>query len=57
MKLGQFTLEELDSVHRKIKNRKPAGLQEIRPEVWKIRQFDDIPLRYCNVVYNQNPVD
>ena len=36
IKLGQFTLEELDSVLRKIKNRKAAGL-EIPPEVQKTR--------------------
>ena len=27
------------------------------PEVWKTREFDDILLRHCNGVYNQNPVD
>ncbi len=27
------------------------------PEVWKTRQFDDILLRHCNAVYNQNPID
>ena len=43
IKLGPFTLEELDSVRRKFKNRKAAGL-EIPPEVWKTRQFDDILL-------------
>ena len=48
---------ELDSVLRKIKNRKAAGLVEIPPEVWKTRQFDDILLRHCNAVYNQNPID
>ena len=57
IKLGPFTQEELDSVHRKIKNRKGAGLDEIPPEVWKTRQFDDILLRHCNAVYNQNPID
>ena len=41
----------------KIKNRKAAGLDEIPPEVWKTRQFDDILLRHCNAVYNQNPID
>ena len=41
---------------RKIKNRKAAGLDEIPPEVWKTRQFNDI-LRHCNAVYNQNPID
>ena len=49
--------EELDLVQRKIKNRKVAGLDEIPPEVWKIRQFDNILLRHCNAVYNQNTID
>ena len=57
IKLGPFTQEELDSVLRKIKNRKAAGLDEIPPEVWKTRQFDDILLQHCNAVYNQNPID
>ena len=57
IKLGPFTQEELDSVLRKIKNRKAAGLDEIPPEEWKTRQFDDILLRHCNAVYNQNPID
>ena len=56
IKLGPIT-QELDSVLRKIKNRKAAGLDEIPPEVWKTRQFDDIQLRHCNPVYNQNPID
>ena len=54
IKLGQFTQEELNSVLRKIKNRKAVGLDEIPPEVWKTREFDDILLWYCNTVYNQN---
>ena len=57
IKLGPFTQEELDSVLRKIKNRKAAGLDEIPPEVWKTKQFDDILLRHCNARYNQNPMD
>ena len=57
IKLGTFIQEELDSVLRKIKNRKAAGLDEIPPEVWKTRQFDDILLRHCHAVYNQNPID
>ena len=57
IKLGLFTQEELDLVLRKIKNWKAAGLDEIPPEVWKTRQFDDIMLRHCNAVYNQNPID
>ena len=42
IKLRPFTLEELVSVLRKIENRKAVGLDEIPPEVWKTRQFDDI---------------
>ena len=57
IKLRPFTQEDLDSVLRKIKNRKAAGLDEIPPEIWKTRQFDDILLRHCNAVYNQNPID
>ena len=57
IRLGPFTQEELDSVPRKIKNRKAAGLDEIPPEVWKTRKFDDILLKYCNAIYNQNPID
>ena len=56
IKLWPFTLEELDSILRKIKNRKAAGL-EILPEVWKTRRYDNILLRYSNAVYNQNPID
>ena len=42
---------------KKIKNRKAAGLDKIPPEVWKTRQFDNILLRHCNAVYNQNLID
>ena len=55
--IGPFTKEELDSVLRKIKNRKAAGLDEFPPEVWKARQFDDILLRQCNAVYDQNRIE
>ena len=57
IKLGPFTQEELDSVLRKIKNRKAAGLNEISPEVWKTRKFNNILLRHCNAIYNQNTID
>ena len=57
IKLGQFTQEELDSVQRKFKNSKAAGFDEIPPEVWKTREFNDIQLRHCNVAYNQNVID
>ena len=57
VKLGLFMQEELDSVLRKIKNRKAAGLDEIPPEVWMTRQFDDILLWHCNAIYKQNQID
>ena len=57
IKLGPFTLEELDPGLRRIRNRESAGLDEIPPEVWKTRQFVDILLRHSNAVYNQNPID
>ena len=57
IKLGPFTIEELDSVLKKIKNRKAAGLDQIPPEVWKTRQFDYILLRQCNAVYSQNRIE
>ena len=57
IKLGPFSKDELDSVLRKNKNRKAAGLDEIPPEVWKTRQFDGILLRQCHAVYNQNTID
>ena len=56
-KLGQFTQEELDVELRKIKNRKAAVLDEIPPEVWKTRKFDNLLLRYYNAVYNQNTIE
>ena len=57
IKIEPFTQEELDSVVRKIKNKKAAGLDEIPPEVCKTRQFDDILLRLCSAVYKQNSID
>ena len=46
IKLGQFTQKELDSVVRKIKNRKAAGLDKIPPEIWKTRDFVHILFRH-----------
>ena len=57
IKLGPFTKEELDSVLRRIKNRKAAGLDEIPLEVWKTRQFNDILLKQCNAVYSKNRIE
>ena len=57
IKLGQFTQEELNSVLKRIKNRKAAGLEEIPSEVRKTGEFDDMLLRHCNAVFNQNTLD
>ena len=57
IKLGQFMQEELNLVLTKIKNRKVVGFEEISPEVWKTRKFDDLLLQYCNAVYNQNRIE
>ena len=57
IKLGSFTQEELDSVLRQIKNRKATGLDEIPPEVWKTRQFDNILLRIFANVSHQTRLD
>ena len=57
IKRGPVTQEELDSVQRKIKNRKATGLEKIPADVWKTRKIDDIQLRDYNAVYNPNPID
>ena len=57
VELGHFTQEEVDSVLRKNKNRKAAGLDEIPPEVWKTRELNDILVRHFNAVCNQNITD
>ena len=40
-----------------MKNRKAAGLDGIRPDIRKTRKLDNVLLRLCNVVYNQNTID
>ena len=46
--------DEFDAVLKTIKTRKVAGLDEIPPEIWKTKKFDDILLWLCNTVYKQN---
>ena len=57
IKLGQFTAEELDLELGKIENRKTVEFDEIPSEVWKMRNFNDILVRYCCTVYYQNTID
>ena len=51
-----MTWENL-TIRRKNKNRKASELDEIPPEVWKTKEFDDILLVHCNAVYNQNTIE
>ena len=39
------------------KSRKVTGLDKIPPDVWKTRKFDDIFLRLCNAVYEENAIE
>ena len=57
VKLGHFTPDELNVVLKKIKNNKAAGLDNIPPEIWKTRAFDQILLQFCNDVYDRKPID
>ena len=46
------------STKKNLKKEKKAAWFDERPtEIWKIREFDDILLRHCNAVYNQNTID
>ena len=44
IKVRQFTEKELDILLTKLKSRKVAGCNEILPEVWKTKKFDDLLL-------------
>ena len=39
------------------KSKKAAGIDEMPPEVWKTRKFDNILLWLCNTVYKQNIIE
>ena len=43
--------EELDAVHRP--HQKAVGFDEIPPEVWRTRKFDDILIWLYNAVNKQ----
>ena len=48
---GKFTLEELKSSIKDLKNNKASGLDEIPAEVWKTGCFDQQLLEICNKTY------
>ena len=57
IKLGQFTEEKVNVVLTKIRSRKYAVFDEIPAEVWKTRKFDDLRLRFCNILHKQNIIE
>ena len=55
IKIGKFTEENVDDVLKQIKDRKSSHLNEIPPQIWKLRKFDDtLP---DNAVYKQNTTE
>ena len=57
IRLAQFKVEELDLQLTKIETRKDKGLDEMPPEVWTIRKFNDVHHRQCNAVYKENTME
>ena len=53
VQIEHFAEQELDTLLKRIKSKKPAGLDEIPPEVWKTKRFYYILLRLCHAVYKQ----
>ena len=56
IKKGPFSEEELETVLKKLKNKKAPRLDEIPPEVWKTRRFNDILLKSCTSLYNRSSI-
>ena len=57
IKCGHFSNDELDKALNNLKMNKKAGLDQIPPEVWLTRKFDDMLLHFCNSVYDQNQIE
>ena len=55
IKLEPLT-QDANVLQTKFMNRKSVCHDEISPEVWKTRKFDDQQLRCFNAVYNQNTI-
>ena len=56
IKIGLFTIQELNNATKSINNGKACGLDEIPAEVWKLTEFQNILLNFCNSVYYQNQI-
>ena len=57
IKKGPFTMDELEDVLKKVPNQKACGLDNIPGEVWKTSDFNKELLKFCNGVYNQQPIE
>ena len=53
---GPFTYKELEEALNKTKSRKACGLDDIPPEVWKTKLFNEELLTFCNKVYDQEAI-
>ena len=56
IKICLFTIQELNNATKSINNGKACGLDEIPAEVWKLTEFQNILLNFCNSVYSQNQI-
>ena len=56
IKKGLFTPDEIIIAVRSIQHGKAVGLDKIPAEVWKLGEFQEILLHFCNSVYNQDPI-
>ena len=56
IKIGLFTIQELNNATKSINNGKACGLDEIPAEVWKLTEFQNILLNFCNSVYSKNQI-
>ena len=57
IKKGHFTMDELEDVLEKVPNQKVCGLDNIPGEVWKTGDFNEVLLKFCNGLYNQQPIE
>ena len=57
IKIGNFTMSELQKALQSLPNRKACGLDDIPGEVWKTDAMREELLNICNRVYRQQNID
>jgi hypothetical protein len=57
IKTGLFEMHELVKARNQVKFGKASALDNIPPEVWKKEEFGETLLRFCNDVYQQEPIE